>query len=117
MSAQTNTETFVRFVLGVLDEKRATDVAWLDLRGITDIADEFLIATVTNPRQSSAIVDACEKERKARGLRCLGIEGKGASSWVVLDYGDIVVHLLTPEAREYYQLEHLWADAVRKDAP
>ena len=113
MAAQTNTESFVRFVRGVLDDKRAEDVVWLDLEGVTDIADEFLIATITNARQGSAIVDACEKERKARGLACLGIEGKGNSSWVVLDYGDIVVHLFTPEAREKYQLEHIWADAKR----
>ena len=116
MAAQTDTQSFVRFLRGVLDEKRAVDIVWLDLEGITDIADEFLIATISNLRQGAAIVDACEKERKARGLRCLGIEGKGNSSWVVLDYGDVVVHLFTPEAREKYQLEHIWADARRKDA-
>jgi len=115
LTTQTNTESFVRFIRGVLDEKRATDIVWLDLDGVTDIADEFLIATITNPRQGSAVVDACEKERKARGLTCLGIEGKGTSAWVVLDYGDIVVHLFSPEAREKYQLEHLWADARRID--
>ena len=117
MNAQINTENFTRFAREVLDEKRATEVVWLDLRGITDIADEFLIATVNNPRQSAAVVDACEKERKARGLKCLGIEGKGNSSWVVLDYGDLVVHLFTPEAREYYRLEHVWADAEVIEAP
>jgi len=113
LAAQTNTDSFVRFIRDVLDDKRATDIVWLDLVGITDIADEFLIATVSNTRQSGAIVDACEKERKARGLTCLGIEGKGNSSWVVLDYGDVVVHLFSPEAREKYQLEHIWADARR----
>jgi len=108
-----DTGDFVHFIRGVIDEKRATDIVWLDLEGVTDIADEFLIATVTNTRQGAAIVDACEKERKARGLTCLGIEGKGNSTWVVLDYGDVVVHLFTPDAREKYQLEHLWADAKR----
>ena len=117
MNAQTHIENFTRFAREVLDEKRATDVVWLDLRGITDIADEFLIATVNNPRQGAAVVDACEKERKTRGLKCLGIEGKGNSSWVVLDYGDLVVHLFTPEAREYYRLEHVWADADVIEAP
>jgi len=115
LAAQTDTESCVRFICGLLDEKRAEDIVWLDLEGVTDIADEFLIATITNARQGAAIVDACEKERKARGLGCLGIEGKGTSSWVVLDYGDVVVHLFTPDAREKYQLEHIWADARRKD--
>jgi len=115
LSTSSGTETFFGFVRGVLDEKRAEDVVALDLRGISSLADEFLIATVTNPRQAGAIVDACEKERKSRGLSCLGIEGAGGSSWVVLDYGDLVVHLFTPDAREYYGLEYLWADAKRID--
>ena len=115
MSAKTDpgTQTFFQFVRDVLDEKRAENIIALDLRGISSLADEFLIATISNPRQASAIVDACEKERKARGLGCLGIEGTGGSSWVVLDYGDLVVHLFTPEAREYYGLEHLWSDAKK----
>ena len=108
-------KTFFQFVRDVLDDKRAENIIALDLRGISSLADEFLIATITNPRQASAIVDACEKERKARGLSCLGIEGTGGSSWVVLDYGDLVVHLFTPEAREFYGLEYLWADAKRLD--
>ena len=82
---------------------------------MTDIADDFLIATVNNARQSAAIVDECEKERKTRDLPCLGIEGKGNSTWVVLDYGDLVVHLFTPEAREYYRIEHVWR--TPKDGP
>jgi len=94
-------------------DKRATDVVWLDVREVTDLADSFIIATMSNTRQGSAIVDACEQARKELGFRRLGIEGmEGAgSSWVVLDYGDVIVHLLMPEQREYYALEHLWADA------
>ena len=94
-------------------EKRAEDPVWLDVREVTDLADAFLIATMNNPRQGAAIVDACEQARKALGHKRLGIEGMegGASSWVVLDYGDVIVHLLMPEQRGYYALEHLWADA------
>jgi ribosome-associated protein len=114
-SAARGAKTFFEFVRDVLDDKRAENIVALDLRGVSSLADEFLIATVTNPRQASAIVDACEKERKARGLPCLGIEGNSSSSrgssWVVLDYGDLVVHLFTADAREYYGLEHLWSDA------
>lgn len=104
---------FPDFVLAVLDDKRAENVVRLDVGEVTDIADVFVIATVLNPRQSAAIVEDCEKERKRRGIGRVGIEGAGGSSWVVLDYGDIVVHLFMPEQREYYQLEHLWADAKR----
>jgi ribosomal silencing factor RsfS len=58
LTARTNTESFVRFIYGVLDDKRATEIVWLDISDITDIADEFLIATVPSTRQGAAIVDA-----------------------------------------------------------
>jgi ribosome-associated protein len=106
-------QSFVEFVAEVLDSKRAEDVVRLDVRKVTDLCDDFVIATITNPRQGKAILDECEQERKRRGLPRIGIEGAEGSSWIVLDYGDIVVHLLMPEQREYYALEHLWADAER----
>lgn len=105
--------SFTEFVWEVLLDKRSQDLVWLDVREVTDLADDFIIATFTNPNQGTAIVDACEKERKARELTRLGIEGVsgGVSSWIVLDYGDLVIHLLMPEQRAFYALENLWADA------
>ena len=110
---ETTTVDFVQFIESVLEDKRASDIVRLDVREVTDIADEFLIATITNPRQGAAIVDECEQERKRRGLGRVGIEGIESSSWIILDYGDLVVHLFLPDLREYYALEHLWADATR----
>lgn len=104
---------FVRFVYERLAEKRAEDVVWLDVRGVTDLADDFLIATVQNTRQAGALVEECEKERKRRELACIGVDARPGSGWIVLDYGDLVVHLFLPEQRKYYQLESLWADARR----
>jgi len=102
------------FVMSVLEEKRAENIVWLDVSGVTDLARYFIIATVTNLRQMAAIADACEKERKVRGFPRIGIEGASTgSSWVVLDYADVIVHLFLPEQRDYYALEHLWADAKR----
>ncbi len=112
-SAEPALQDFAEFVYSVLDEKRATDIVWLDVRGVTDLADAFLIATVLNPRQGAAIVDVCEKERKDRGVTRVGIEGEGGSSWVLIDYGDLIVHLFLPEQRAYYALDHIWADAKR----
>ena len=108
-----NGAPFVDFVKSVLDEKRAEDIVHLDVREVTDLADDFVIATISNQRQGAAIVEECEKERKQRGLGRVGIEGVNGSTWIVLDYGDLVVHLFLPEQREYYALEHLWADAAR----
>ncbi|MGH7163403.1 MAG: ribosome silencing factor [Planctomycetota bacterium] len=104
---------FHAHLLSVLEEKRAEEVVRLDVTEVTDLADEFVIATVLNQRQAGTIVEACEKERKRLQLPRVGMEGVQGSTWVVLDYGSIVVHLLTREARAYYDLENLWADARR----
>lgn len=111
---QQRSDELASFVIAVLEEKRAEDVVWLDVSGVTDLARYFIIATVTNPRQMAAVAGACEKERKSRGFPRIGIEGAASgSSWVVLDYADVIVHLFLPEQREYYALEHLWADAKK----
>ncbi|MGQ0612130.1 MAG: ribosome silencing factor [Planctomycetaceae bacterium] len=104
---------FASFVAGLLDSMRAEEIVRLDVRGVTDLADEFLIATVANSRQAAAIVEACEKARKARKQERIGLDAQPSSGWVVLDYGDVVIHLFLPEHRAYYGLEHLWSDAKR----
>ena len=102
------------FVMSTLEEKRAENIVWLDVSDVTDLATYFIIATVTNLRQMAAVAEACEKEHKARGFSRIGIEGASSgSSWVVLDYAEVIVHLFLPEQRDYYALEHLWADAKR----
>ncbi len=105
--------SFFDLVLELLDEKRAEDIVWLDISEVTSLADDFVIATVLNPRQADAVVATLEKERKKRDLPRLGIDGRGSSGWVVLDYGDLIVHLMTADQREYYGLEYLWSDAKR----
>lgn len=112
-AAEAATPRFAEVVLGILDEKRAEDIVWLDVRGVTDVADEFLIATILSPRQGGAILEACEKEAERFHVSRLGVEGGAESSWILLDYGSLVVHLFLPEQRTYYALEHIWADAKR----
>jgi ribosome-associated protein len=113
--AKRETSSFPQAVIKILDDKRAEDIVWLDVRGVTDVADEFLIATIMNPRQGGAILEACEKEAKRLKIPRLGVEGGPQSSWILLDYGSLVVHLFLPEQRAYYALEHIWSDAKRKD--
>jgi ribosome-associated protein len=105
---------FAEAVLKILEDKRAEDIVRLDVRGVTDVADEFVIATILNARQGGAILEACEKEAKRLHVPRLGVEGGPQSSWILLDYGSLVVHLFLPEQRQYYALEHVWADAKRK---
>lgn len=97
------------------DDMRGADVVVLDLAAVTPIADYFVIVTGTNRRQLLAIADECHRWLKSQGSQRLGLEGDADSPWVLLDYGDIVLHLFVPEARSLYDLEHLWADAPRID--
>ncbi len=83
----------------------------LDTRPISSIADYFVIATVDNERQAKAIIDEIEKQMKEREVRPLGIDGDAGSGWVLMDYGDVLVHIFDPGTRDYYQLEELWDKA------
>ncbi len=96
----------------VAAEVRGTDVKILDLRAITPVFDYFVIATGTSRRQIHAMADEIEKVVKTElHDKRRGAEGYEEGRWIVLDYGDVVVHLFDAEAREYWDLEHLWEDA------
>ncbi len=94
-------------------DKKAEEPAVLDLRGLSSYADYVVLLSADNPRQIEAVQEAIETRLRAEGRRPLGEEGSGASGWMLLDYGDIVVHVLSPEARAFYDLEGLWGDAPR----
>ena len=93
------------------DEKLGTDQVALDVSATLYITDAFLIISAENDRQVSSIVDAVEESlQKNHGRKPLRREGRGSDDWVLLDYGDIVVHVFSTEQREYYALERLWKD-------
>ncbi len=98
-----------------LDQKQATDIKILDVSGPLVIADYFLVATVQSTRQAQSLAKELDMEHKSlRGRRKRNGGGESSdSSWVLLDFNDIVVHLFLPEARDYYGLEGLWADVPR----
>ena len=94
----------------VADETRGTDVHVLDLRGLTDVFDYFVVATGASRRQLHAMADEIEQVMKKQMHDTRrGIEGYEEGRWIVLDYGDVVVHLFDAEAREYWDLEQLWS--------
>ena len=99
----------------ICDDNRAKDVLVLDLRAATSLVDYFVIATAASRRQANAIASEIDQEMKRRGDKKLGLEGTEEGSWVLIDYGDFVVHVFAPEARVYYSLEELWGDASRID--
>ncbi len=92
-------------------DKKAEDLVVLELTGITIIADYFIICSGDNVTQVKAIAENIEQEFLEKGIRPLGIEGLDYSHWVLLDYGDIIVHVFEKETRLYYDLEKLWMDA------
>ena len=96
------------------DAKKATDIVVIDLIGTTDVCDYFVICTGANNRQVDAIVDEIEeKVAEACGEHPFSIEGREQKTWMLMDYGSVVVHVFTPEARDFYRLERLWGDAPR----
>jgi ribosome-associated protein len=99
----------------VADDNKAREVLVLDMRGITQLYDYFVLATGIGRRQLHTLAEEIDTAMKAEGEERLGIEGYEAGKWIVQDYGDIVVHLFDPPTREFYDLEHLWADAPRID--
>ena len=93
-------------------DKKAEDVIAIDLTEFSDVCDYFVIATGANARQVDTIVDEVEeKVAAAYGEHPFSIEGRDQRTWILMDYGSVVVHVFTPEARDYYRLERLWGDA------
>lgn len=92
-------------------EKKALDLRVLDLQGISGVADFFLICSGTSTTQLESIVEAVRHTLKGEGVRLRHSEGTPESGWLLLDYGDVVMHVFLDETREFYALERLWGDA------
>lgn len=103
--------TMAHDIVDVATDRKANDVTLIDLRAVTTLADYFVIATGTSARQIGAISRAVEDAMEERGLRLFTREGQPADGWILLDYGQIVVHVFGPEQRAYYDLERRWRDA------
>ncbi|MBI3832562.1 MAG: ribosome silencing factor [Planctomycetes bacterium] len=97
------------------DEKKGEGILVYDLRGLSDVTDYFVLVTAQSKLQIRAILNAIEKGLKDRGVYVLGQEGDANSQWMLLDYADCVIHVFSPELRQYYNLEALWGDAPRVD--
>ena len=98
--------------MDAVSDKQAEDVLLLDIREVASFADYFVIANGTANRQIQAIIEAVEQTAKAEGVKPIGREGQPDSGWVLIDYGDVIVHIFAPEEREFYDLEGLWNTAT-----
>jgi len=104
--------TEVQWVVDALDDKRAKNVVVLDLAPLSASVEGFVIATADSQPQLQALEEAVRDRMKQHGHRPRGVEAP-SSRWVLIDYGGVVVHLMSPQARDFYDLEGLWADAER----
>lgn len=100
-----------RRIVEILADRKAADVVLLDIHALSSFADYFAICTATSERQMLALQDAVAETLEAEGARPTQIEGAPASGWILMDYGDVVVHVFSPQMRDYYQLERIWAKA------
>jgi ribosome-associated protein len=92
------------------EEKKAIDIKVLDLTGVSSFTDFFVICTGSSAKQNQAISDEVAMRMKKRGELPLSVEGYSTAEWILTDYGDVVIHTLTPKARAYYDLERLWRE-------
>ena len=108
-------DRLLNIVVDAIDDMKGVDVMVIDVREMTSITDRMVIASGTSSRHVKAIADNVALEAKRAGFPALGVEGAQAAEWVLIDLGDVVVHVMTPAIREFYALEKLWA--VVGDSP
>jgi ribosome-associated protein len=97
----------------IIMERKAIDPALFEVTGLTTITDYFLIASGNSSRQVQAIGRHLQRSMKEKGIRVYGIEGEQEGQWMLMDYGDLVVHIFYEPIREFYDLEGLWSEAPR----
>jgi ribosome-associated protein len=105
------TDSRVREAVAAAEDRKAHDVRVLHLGKVTDFTDYFLICSGASDRQVQAIADGVQERLRAERVRPLHVEGYNRAQWVLLDYGDLVVHVFQEEPRRFYALERLWGDA------
>lgn len=113
--AQTR-QTVAQVVAHALDDLKALDSTFLDVRHLTTVTDAMAIASGRSDRHVRAIANAVIEQSKQAGFRPIGVEGANAGEWVLVDLGDLVVHVMLPRVREFYNLEKLWDITARDDA-
>lgn len=99
-------------IVDILSDRQAEDIVLLNVEKVVSFADYFVLATGQNPRHMQALFEALDEDLGHEGLNPMGREGKVDSGWLLIDYGDVIVHILSTEQREYYDLEGLWSRAV-----
>jgi len=103
----------IKIAVGAGQAKKGEDILVLDLREVSTFTDVFVIMQGNSPRQNAALADAIARDLKAAGRRPLGVEGIAHGEWILMDFGDFIVHIFSKQARMHYALEKLWGDAPK----
>jgi ribosome-associated protein len=100
--------TIKKHVISALEDIKAFDIVTLDIKKLTSIADFMIIASASSTRQTKALATNVKEKMQTIGINVIGIEGERDGDWVLVDLGDIIIHIMTPTTRAYYNLEELW---------
>ena len=116
MSTVNTEKMMAQIACKAIDDKKGQDIKVIDIHSVSVIADYFVIASGTNSNQVQAIVDNVEEQLGRAGFEAKQIEGNRNSSWILMDYGDVIVHVFDEENRLFYDLERIWRDGKILDA-
>ncbi len=105
-----NINITLKTVLNALEDKKAEDIALIDIHEVSTIADYFVITNGTNTSQIQALADHVEEQLARSGVHPRSVEGYNAANWILMDYNDILVHVFDKESRGFYDLERMWRD-------
>lgn len=118
MTTQVSSLEITRVAALAADAKKAEDIQVLDLSGLSDVTDAIVICTASNSRLADSVIDEVEDQvREQCAVKPLAIEGRADGRWILIDFGPVICHVFSPEARDYYRLETLWNDAPQVDVP
>jgi ribosome-associated protein len=106
-----------QFAVEAAQARKAEDIVVLRIGEVSSLAEYFVVCSGTNTRQTQAIADAIEDRLREEGWRPMGVEGKQVGEWILMDYGDLVVHIFSPQKRKFFDLERLWRNAPQVPVP
>ncbi|AKP72568.1 ribosome silencing factor [Piscirickettsia salmonis] len=103
------TEQLTQVINDVLEAGKAKDITVLDVKEMTSITDHMVVASATSSRHLKALANAVVSDVKERGFEVLGVEGEASAEWVLVDMADVILHVMLPDTREFYNLEKFWS--------
>mgnify|MGYP001284171640 FL=1 len=108
--------SFKNFIIDILEDNKAEDISFIDVKNKSSVTDEMIIVSGRSTRHVKAIADNVVNKLKKNKVKPLGIEGYNKSEWILLDYGDLLLHVMHPKARIFYSLEKLWDESIEDES-